>query len=181
MGRHVSRRPRLKKQQIFTQSGTFTPSPGLLAAGGVVTVRLVGGGGGGMPVREYYGGGSGGGSGADITRIVTVTAPVQVVVGAGGMAQGKGGDTKFGDLIAGGGLPGDSNMGGAAGGIGGTPGETGSWYGAGSQVNPSQKGATGGGAGGGTNSPAPNSGGGGSGYSNNNSGASGRVEVTWEE
>ena len=35
------------KQQVFTESGTFTPSPGLLAAGGGVDVLLVGGGAGG--------------------------------------------------------------------------------------------------------------------------------------
>jgi len=96
MGRYITQAPRVKKQQVFTVSGIFTPSPGLLAAGGVVTVRCVGGGGGGgmrpIPGGFPYTGstsnvhatGCGGGSGADITRIVVVSSTVDVLVGAGG-------------------------------------------------------------------------------------------------
>jgi len=91
MGRYITQAPRVKKQQVFTVSGIFTPSPGLLATGGVVEVRCVGGGGGGgygkvigSTHERIVPTGGGGGSGADITRIVTVTIPVDVLIGTGG-------------------------------------------------------------------------------------------------
>jgi len=83
MGRYLTQPPLkrlVKKQQVFTVSGTFTPSQALLDAGGAVEVRCIGGGGGG---GDYYAYG-GGSSGMDITRIVTVTGPVTVTIGAGG-------------------------------------------------------------------------------------------------
>ena len=40
---------RILKQQIFTSSGTFTPTATHLAAGGWMTILSVGGGGGGGP------------------------------------------------------------------------------------------------------------------------------------
>jgi len=101
MGRYLSPAPRVKKQQVFTVSGTFTPSPGLLAAGGMVEVRCVGGGGGCFLDT----GSGGGGSGADITRIVKVTGPVAVIIGAAGQSgrnvlkTSGGGTTKFGALV----------------------------------------------------------------------------------
>jgi len=117
MGRFLSQsradlRP-LKKQQVFTVSGMFTPSEALLEAGGVVTVRCVGGGGGGGAgySKSTTGRSGGGSSGADITRIVTVTGPVEVIIGAGGnggyetnhsnsrLPPSAGGATTFGDLL----------------------------------------------------------------------------------
>jgi len=80
MGRYLSQAPRVKKQQVFTVSGTFTPSPGLLAAGGVVEVRCVGGGGGWHTDTVS----DGGGSGAGITPLVQATGPVATIIGAAG-------------------------------------------------------------------------------------------------
>ena len=48
------------KFQEFTSSGTFTPSSGLLAQGGVVTVHLIGGGGNGGGASSSSGAGGGG-------------------------------------------------------------------------------------------------------------------------
>jgi len=101
MGRYVTPSPqsaggRIKKQQEFKVSGTFTPSAALLAAGGSVTVRCIGGGGGGGGSSSISGGGS---SGMDITRVVVVTAPVTVTIGAGGNPYQDGGNTKFGTLL----------------------------------------------------------------------------------
>jgi len=119
----------VKKQQVFTVSGVFVPSAALLDAGGVVTVRCVGGGGGGGWNSGIGGGGS---SGVDITRIVTVSGPVDVLIGAGGAgASGwntedhatAGGATAFGDmLIAPGGHPGLRTRGGRVAGDGSRPG-----------------------------------------------------------
>jgi len=177
MGRYLSMAPRVKKQQVFTVSGTFTPSPGLLAAGGVVEVRCVGGGGAGGGIYNPNTGSNwtqrkgGGGSGADIGRIVTVTGPVQIIIGAGG-SDANGGTTSFGDLvIAPGGKKGDYT-GGAAGGLGGFAGEKAQ------NVTGSGGTFTVGGQGGGAGGGGQNSGGGGA-Y--NESGYSGICIVTWEE
>jgi len=147
MGRYITQAPRVKKQQVFTVSGIFTPSPGLLATGGVVEVRCVGGGGGGGlgSLGVGPGGtnihakpGGGGGSGADITRIVTITGPVIVLVGAGGTGETfghaippvsqlaeDGGNTSFGSMVvAAGGKAGSRRSGGRAGGEGGFHGHS---------------------------------------------------------
>jgi len=191
MGRYISQAPRVKKQQVFTVSGTFTPSPGLLAAGGVVEVRCVGGGGGGggHNHKETPCGG-GGGSGADISRIVVISGAVPVTVGAGGSASGinggEGGTTGFGTLIsAPGGHGAMASSGGKAGGEGGVSGASGiivksqKYYTnvGGSQPNlhyPSDGGGPGCGGGG----AAP---GGNGGLSNGSPGQSGFCIVTWEE
>lgn len=96
---------RVKRRQIFTSSGTFTPSSRLLELGGWVEVLCVGGGGGGWRssdnnVRH------GGGGGAVVKRVVQVTGDVTVTIGAGG-AYGvdpadngsPGGSTSFGSLV----------------------------------------------------------------------------------
>lgn len=85
-----------KRQQVFTSSGTFTPSARLLALGGYVEVLCVGGGGGAYADSGYY---YGGGGGAVVRRIVQVTGNVSVTVGAGGVNGGDGGDTSFGSLV----------------------------------------------------------------------------------
>jgi len=169
MGRYLSQAPRVKKQQVFTVSGTFTPSPGLLAAGGVVEVRCVGGGGGGaigpmaQNAKSVSSNSAGGGSGADITRIVTITGPVTVLVGAGGTGGAwsgpprtrheptDGGTTSFGNLVVapggksgGKGLGNVSAFGGAAGGPGGFHGEHYMY-----EYNATKVGGSGGGPGGG--------------------------------
>jgi len=195
MGRYVTPVPvqnrAVKKQQEFKVSGTFTPSQKLLDAGGVVTVRCVGGGGGGHSSAADGGGGS---SGMDITRLVTVTAPVTVTIGAGGNSGQQGGSTTFGTLLTAlGGKGGVLTVGGTSSGEGSLPGED--------RVltltapnNFGYRPGRGGGAGGGQayhpnlNQPvtvtnaSPNTGGGGGGGVNNQSkGGSGLCIVTWEE
>lgn len=93
------------KQQVFTESGTFTPSAGLLAAGGSVEVLLVGGGGGGRFAPSANCGGSGG---QVIKRVVSVSAATTVTIGAPGVttydgSSTNGGATTFGPLLAKGG------------------------------------------------------------------------------
>ena len=93
--------------QDFTISGTFTPSPRLLEKGGTVMVVLFGGG---------SGGGEGAGHGA-MPKVVftTVTGPVSVVIGAGGLANttsgagSPGGTSQFGAITAPG-APGNSTV-----------------------------------------------------------------------
>jgi hypothetical protein len=92
---------RVKKQQTFTSSGTFTPSSALLIAGGWVEVELVGGGGGGSADSSR-----GGGGGQVVKNMVQVTAPVTVTIGAGGGWTAPGGSSAFGSLVsASGGYP----------------------------------------------------------------------------
>lgn len=107
-----------KRQQIFTSSGTFTPSSRLLELGGWVEVLCVGGGGGGY----YPGSGNvrtGGGGGGVVRSIVQVTGIVAVTIGSGGTGGASptaGGTTSFGSLVsAAGGQPGGSTFGGASG------------------------------------------------------------------
>ncbi|ALJ29737.1 hypothetical protein AOT14_33970 [Stenotrophomonas acidaminiphila] len=208
MGCYISVAPRVRKQQVFKISGTFTPSPGLIAAGGVVEVELGAGGGGAS--GPYYGGsssarsfGSGGGEGERVKRILTgVVSPQAVVIGAGGdgggtsapasgnyngLAGQKGGDSSFGVLLTvRGGLGGEMNMGvaqgGAAGGEGASPGVTNVFGSAFGSSNPIA-GGTGGGAGGGAGrvDALPNSCGGGAGGGTAGKGGSGYCIVTWEE
>jgi len=188
MGRYLTPAPsgaqsgKIKQQQVFKTSGIFTPSQKLLDAGGVVEVRCVGGGGAG----GQYAGGS---SGMDITRLVTVTGPVTVTIGAGANSQGKGGETRFGALLTA--LGGISPYlydyhGGKSSGEGSQPGcpVFGVLYGS----NWQKQGGAGGGSGGsGTSSTdlhaPPNTGGGGGGATGNQNknGGSGICIVTWEE
>ncbi|MCX8008274.1 MAG: hypothetical protein N3A54_01065 [Patescibacteria group bacterium] len=103
-----------KRQQVFTSSGTFTPSARLLALGGWVEVTCVGGGGGGYIGGDIRAGGSGG---HVVRRIVQVTGPVTVTVGAGGAGGSspqQGGNSSFGTLVSAmGGLTGNQWVGGA--------------------------------------------------------------------
>jgi len=131
MGRYITMpappRP-IKKHQEFYSSGIFTPSDALLDAGGVVTVTCYGGGGKGIykgqePNQVYHGAGSG----AVVTRIVTITGPVNVIIGSAGTGPGHdGGQTKFGDLVIAAGGKGGNNAGQASGegGFPGIPGTT---------------------------------------------------------
>jgi|YNPMSStandDraft_1061717.scaffolds.fasta_scaffold39714_3 hypothetical protein len=105
------------RQQVFTASGTFTPSNRLLQLGGWVHVLLVGGGGGGYVDNDPNGPRYGGGGGEVISRVVQVTGAVSVTIGAGGMGRSNtptaGGNSTFGSLLTarGGGVDGHSGNG----------------------------------------------------------------------
>ena len=78
-----------RNQKVFTTSGTFTlPATAQQA----VEVLLVGGGGGSA-------GWTGGSGGCVKKRIVTVTSPVTVTIGAGGTFGNAGGASSFGALL----------------------------------------------------------------------------------
>src|SRR5450830_181709 len=136
------------RYQEFTSSALFTPSAALLANGGQVWVRaLVAAGAGGSagvfgvdPYGTPYGGGgrSGGGGEVLLDRLVTVTGPVAVTIGSGGLGGTgvtgytgnlgtDGGASSFGSLLtaAGGKADGTSGNGngpsGAGNGMPGTP------------------------------------------------------------
>jgi len=94
------------KFQEFFSSGTFTPSAGLLAQGGICQVTLIGGGGsGGGAWSSGYVAGGGGGAGGTTIRTVQVTGPVSVTLGAGGPSVGVntdgniGGTSMFGIMV----------------------------------------------------------------------------------
>lgn len=120
------------KQQLFSASGTYTPSAGLLFA--VIECVAAGGGGGGTSANggTYLGGGGGEGGGYAhlIASAATIGASQSVTIGAGGTAGssaggdgGGGGDTSLGSLcIAKGGAAGAGTTNaattGGAGGVG---------------------------------------------------------------
>lgn len=98
-------------QQLFTSSGTWTKAAGV----NWVQVEVWGAGGGGgngynSAAAEIRGGGSGGGGGRYSIRLFKASdlaGTVSVTIGAGGAANGVGGNTSFGaHLIAYGGGPG---------------------------------------------------------------------------
>jgi hypothetical protein len=106
--------------QIFTASGSYTPTPGTT----FIRATAVGGGGGGAGGISNFSGGNGsgsaggGGGGAAIMGIINIsllTTPVSVTIGTGGAAAapggsgGGGGTTYFGSYLF------------ASGGGGGTP------------------------------------------------------------
>lgn len=106
------------RYQVFTSSGTFTPSAALLAAGGQVMIDLRAGGGGFG--YNYYG--SGGGNGGNSKHIApyTVTGPTTVVIGTGGTGTGggngaAGGSSSFGTITIPGAGGGQSGVGGGYG------------------------------------------------------------------
>ena len=98
---------RLLAVQVFTASGTYTPTSGTSK----ILVRAVGGGGGGagVPAGSSTANsiGAGGGGGAYVEGLITaVPSSVTVTIGAAGAAGasgggtgGTGGTTKFGSLI----------------------------------------------------------------------------------
>lgn len=99
------------KTQTFSNSGTYTPSPGMLYA----LIRLVGGGGGGGgvassgPARELAAAGGGaGGFSQLLATAASIGASKTVTIGAAGAAGasganngGTGGDTSVGTLCIG--------------------------------------------------------------------------------
>ena len=120
--------------QVFTSSGTYTPT----SAGAPILVFCTGGGGGGggTPNGTNFPGSGGGGSGATAVEFISSAASTSVTIGAGGAAGnngngGAGGASSFGAyMTAGGGSGGEYasstssiNMQGGAGGtvsVGGT-------------------------------------------------------------
>lgn len=123
---------RILRTQYFLSDGVFTPSQGLIDAGGTVEVFLVAGGASGAgaatdPAPTVGGGGGGG----QVRRVIVegVVSPTAVTIGAGGVggAGGSvpGGDTEFGDAVALGGASGVGGSGGVSGGGGGGAGGVG--------------------------------------------------------
>ena len=119
---------RLVNTQVFTSSGTYTPTPGTKR----IRVTITGGGGGGGGCKAYSSSetffGAGGGAGGTIISIMTPTQnSYPVTIGAGG-AGGvsatngtRGGNSVFASLIApggeGGGKVGVTNTNGGNGGV----------------------------------------------------------------
>lgn len=108
------------ERQIFTASGTYTPTAGMIYC----YVEVVGGGGGGggaagtsSSQQANGGGGGGGGYASALLSAATAGASQSIVIGNGGAAGngttivngGNGGTTSFGSLVeAGGGLGGST-------------------------------------------------------------------------
>jgi len=99
--------------QVFTSSGTYTPTPGTVKA--IVKLVAGGGGGGGAPATAagQFSVGSGGGAGANIESLISNPTAQTVTIGAAGTITsgnngGTGGTTSFGSLLV------------ALGGVGGT-------------------------------------------------------------
>jgi len=132
--------------QVFTGSGTYTPTSGMVYC----LIEAVGGGGGGggtaTSTGGFYSGGAGGGSGGYsrlVSSAATIGASQTVTIGAAGSAGsagnnagGNGGDTSVGTLCigkggtGGGGNNGATGVNGGAGGVAGTgdltfPGQSG--------------------------------------------------------
>lgn len=100
--------------QVFTSSGTYTPSTNMLYC----IVELVGGGGGGGGVNNpgFNNGGAGGGAGAGgyarkLFDAATIGASQTITIGSGGTPGAPGNNSTFGSFI--------TCNGGAAGGTGG--------------------------------------------------------------
>lgn len=91
-------------KQIFTSSGTYTPSTGMAYC----LVRIVGGGGGGGVGGGASAGGAGGGAEVLLTA-AQIGASKMVTIGAGGAITFAGGSSSLGTLaVATGGQPGPS-------------------------------------------------------------------------
>lgn len=112
---------RLINTQVFTASGTYTPTTGTKK----IRVTLTGGGGGasgcqGTNTSQTVSGAGGGAGGTAISTITSLSSSYTVTIGAGGSGSSgsasgtAGGNSTFGALIAGGGGAGT-----AAGGAGG--------------------------------------------------------------
>ena len=110
--------------QVFTSSGTYTPTSGMIYC----IVEVVGGGGGGGNAGGLaYSTGAGGGAGGYARQVFSASAigaSQAITIGAGGAAAGSGTSSSFGSLITcTGGGPGHSNGTTGApwnGGVGGT-------------------------------------------------------------
>jgi hypothetical protein len=116
-------------RQVFTSSGTYTPTAGMLYC--IVEALGGGGAGGGVSSGSSGGGGGGGGAGGYCNKVISaasVGASQTVTIGAGGTGVSgntgnNGGDTTFGAILTGGGGKGGPvgvNLGRTVGGAGGT-------------------------------------------------------------
>jgi len=76
---------KIKKSQVITATGTFSPSSTLIASGGWVDAFVVGGGAGGLSTA-YSGYGGGGGGVCTSTIQLSTTQTINVTIGAGGAA-----------------------------------------------------------------------------------------------
>lgn len=123
--------------QIFTASGTYTPTAGLVYC--IVEIVGGGGGGGGLPsVATYSNAGGGGGAGAYVRAVFSaadIGVSQSVTIGAGGAGGvsttgSDGGSSTFGALLTAGGGFGGPTTGSAAtvGGAGGTGSATATNY-----------------------------------------------------
>jgi hypothetical protein len=94
------------RMERFISSGTFTPSPAHLAAGGWVMATVIGGGGGGGGAAAASGAtvwsvGGGGGGGGYSVAIMSTSTYFNIIVGAGGAgglpgsASGAGGESRI--------------------------------------------------------------------------------------
>ncbi|HGF5590172.1 TPA: phage tail protein [Klebsiella quasipneumoniae subsp. similipneumoniae] len=118
---------RLINIQVFTSSGTYTPSTGTKK----IRVTLTGGGGGasgcqGTNTSQTVSGAGGGAGGTAISTITSLSSSYTVTIGAGGSGSSSsasgtaGGNSTFGALIASGGGAGTLSASGATvGGVGG--------------------------------------------------------------
>lgn len=91
----------IPKYQEFTSSGTFTPTQALIDAGGRISLFVVGGGAGGGTVSSNDTGGAGG----EVIikyNTLTTTSPINVTIGAGGVAATSGASSTFAGSSAGG-------------------------------------------------------------------------------
>lgn len=121
--------------QIFTSSGTYTPTTGMLYC----QIECVGGGGGGggtvsggVAIFSSGGGGGGGGYARKVSSAATIGASQTVTIGAAGSAGasgnnagGNGGDTSLGTICVGKGGSGGAGNTGSGNGVGGAGGVAG--------------------------------------------------------
>lgn len=102
---------RLLNVQVFTTSGTYTPTSGAKKI--VVEVLGAGGGGGSSSAANTSANGlgtGGGGGGYAKSYLTSVPASQSVTVGVGGAAASNGGASSFGSIIANGGTAGANNL-----------------------------------------------------------------------
>lgn len=102
---------RLLNVQVFTTSGTYTPTNGAKKI--VVEVLGAGGGGGSSSAANTSANGlgtGGGGGGYAKSYLTSVPASQSVTVGVGGAAASNGGASSFGSIIANGGTAGANNL-----------------------------------------------------------------------
>lgn len=123
--------------QVFTASGTYTPTGGATKAFAIVT----GGGAGGGSGTLNTNGGSGGGAGGTTLAYISSLSTLTVTIGGGGAAGSGGNQTSLGTITANGGSAGVSGAG--RGGAGGTATGTGTLGVAGGDGDPSNTGTSG--------------------------------------
>lgn len=102
---------RLLNVQVFTGSGTYTPTPGTKKI--IVEVLGAGGGGGSASSANTSANGlgtGGGGGGYAKSYLASVPASQSVTVGVGGAPASNGGASSFGNILSNGGVGGANNL-----------------------------------------------------------------------